>query len=130
MGPLGPIMSHHPGDRMKSKKIGPWIAGLLAIGLWMTQTAALRAEDQRERRLKEAITRDLEPTVVQIRTKTGTGSGFLIDGIGLIMTNAHVIDGQQGDQVGVRFTNGDVYPATVWAVGKSEGRDIAVVRIA
>jgi len=35
----------------------------------------------------------IEPSMVTIKTDTGLGSGFVVDAIGLVMTNYHVIEG-------------------------------------
>lgn len=55
----------------------------------------------------------------------GSGTGFVWDNAGNIVTNAHVA--QQGDKVMVRTSKGDVMAATV--VGSAPNYDLAVVRI-
>lgn len=57
--------------------------------------------------------------------RAGTGSGFLWDRGGHIVTNHHVVAG--ADQVAVRFGSGEATTATV--VGSSPDHDIAVLRI-
>jgi len=57
--------------------------------------------------------------------RAGTGSGFLWDRAGHIVTNHHVVAG--ADQVAVRFGTGEAIPAKV--VGSSPDHDIAVLRI-
>jgi S1-C subfamily serine protease len=54
-----------------------------------------------------------------------TGSGFVIDKNGDIVTNAHVVNG--ASQILVRFGNGDDIKATL--VGKDESTDLALLRI-
>ncbi len=54
------------------------------------------------------------------------GSGFLYDGDGHIITNAHVIEG--GDQVDVTFSDGTIRQAAI--VGEDLHADLAVVRVA
>jgi putative serine protease PepD len=70
------------------------------------------------------------PSVVQIKVETddgeATGSGFVLDDEGLLVTNNHVVDGAQGD-VGVSFSDGSTASAEV--VGTSASYDIAVLRI-
>jgi putative serine protease PepD len=70
------------------------------------------------------------PSVVQIKVSTSegeaTGSGFVLDDEGLLVTNNHVVDGAQGD-VTVSFSDGSTADATV--VGTSASYDIAVIRI-
>jgi serine protease Do len=56
----------------------------------------------------------------------GEGSGFIISPDGLIMTNAHVVDG--ADQVTVKLTDRREFKAKVLGVDKKS--DIAVIRIA
>jgi serine protease Do len=55
----------------------------------------------------------------------GMGSGFIISSDGLIMTNAHVVDGAQ--EVTVKLTDRREYRAKVLGVDKKS--DIAVIRI-
>ena len=74
------------------------------------------------------------PAVVTIRstiagpfgqTGTGSGSGFIYDSDGLILTNHHVIDGATA--LTVILADGTEYDATV--VGSDATLDLAVVRI-
>jgi putative serine protease PepD len=56
----------------------------------------------------------------------GTGSGFLIDGQGHVVTNDHVVDA--GDRFTVRFgEEGDPIPAKV--VGQDRSTDLAVLEV-
>lgn len=64
------------------------------------------------------------PSVVQIRTSDGVGSGVIYDQ-GLILTAAHVVAGE--DTVLVRLEDGENVEGTV--VGGTSEADIAVVRI-
>jgi len=70
------------------------------------------------------------PSVVQIKVDTtegqATGSGFVIDESGVIVTNNHVVDDAEGD-VDVSFSDGQSMVADV--VGKSASYDIAVLRV-
>ncbi len=85
-----------------------------------------------------AIFEEASPSVVFVSTisqaqtvwgenavRAGTGSGFLWDRSGHIVTNHHVVAG--ADQVAVRFGTGEAITATV--VGSSPDHDIAVLRI-
>ena len=79
----------------------------------------------------------VEPSVVHVSTEgrldnTGqgrryasTGSGWIWDEQGHVITNAHVIDG--ADQIEIQLYNGEVRPAEV--IGLDLRSDIAVVRI-
>ena len=55
----------------------------------------------------------------------GTGSGFVWDGVGHIVTNNHVVEG--GDVARVRLSDGRDAVASL--VGRSEAHDLAVLRI-
>ncbi|HEY0707766.1 MAG TPA: trypsin-like peptidase domain-containing protein [Polyangia bacterium] len=59
------------------------------------------------------------------RQQQGLGSGFIIDGKGIILTNNHVVAG--ADQVQVVTSDGRSLPAVV--VGSDPGTDVAVVRL-
>ncbi|ALX47313.1 S1C family serine protease [Lentibacillus amyloliquefaciens] len=77
----------------------------------------------------KTIIHNAEKSVVQIEGQneqnTKTGSGFIYNGKGDIITNAHVI--KNADVINVRTANGHVYPAAV--IGKGEETDIAVIRV-
>jgi 2-alkenal reductase len=60
------------------------------------------------------------------RVSAGTGSGFVWDKAGHVLTNAHVVSG--ADQVFVRF--GSERPLVARVVGASPEYDLAVLRIA
>ena len=70
------------------------------------------------------------PSVVQIKVNTtegqATGSGFVIDKAGLLVTNNHVVSGAQGP-VKVLFIDGTTTTANV--VGTSPSYDLAVLKI-
>ena len=53
------------------------------------------------------------------------GSGFVFDSKGDILTNQHVVDGQQS--ISVKFWNGASYKATL--VGADPSTDVAVIRV-
>jgi S1-C subfamily serine protease len=56
---------------------------------------------------------------------TATGSGFVIDMKGNILTNAHVVEG--ASQIAVRFGDGNLIPATL--VGQDPSTDLALIRV-
>ena len=56
---------------------------------------------------------------------TATGSGFLIDDAGHILTNAHVVDGSSS--VTVKFGDGDTLDAKV--LGADDSTDVAVLAV-
>ena len=55
----------------------------------------------------------------------GTGSGFVWDQDGHIVTNFHVV--QEGDKANVTLNDGTTYPATI--IGTTPDKDIAVLKI-
>ncbi|MFZ9898355.1 MAG: trypsin-like peptidase domain-containing protein [Gemmatimonadaceae bacterium] len=59
------------------------------------------------------------------QVQAGIGSGFIIDRGGVIVTNAHVVQG--ASRIHVALRDGTTYPATL--VGADELNDIAVLRI-
>ena len=73
------------------------------------------------------------PSVVSIATRGnsggGTGSGFIIDSSGFILTNNHVIASvaKSGGTLRVRLNNGDVYNAKI--IGRDASYDLAVLKI-
>ncbi|MCY7272324.1 MAG: trypsin-like peptidase domain-containing protein [Phormidesmis sp. CAN_BIN44] len=59
------------------------------------------------------------------RIARGTGSGFIVKSDGLVMTNAHVVDG--ADRVTVKLKDGREFTGQV--VGEDKLTDVAVVKI-
>ncbi|BFO15067.1 hypothetical protein SHKM778_14550 [Streptomyces sp. KM77-8] len=72
------------------------------------------------------------PSVVTLHVsgadEAGTGTGFVLDARGHILTNNHVVEpaGDHGE-ITVTFNSGDTAEATV--VGRDSGYDLAVVRV-
>jgi S1-C subfamily serine protease len=114
----------------------------------VAQTAANLAQDDlaqidangldlAERRVIDVYQR-VSPAVVSINTvvtvrdffyntipQEGSGSGFVIDSLGHLLTNYHVVEG--AEEITVIFGEGDSYPAEV--VGADPRNDIAVLRV-
>jgi|UniRef100_UPI00404B3C94 putative serine protease PepD len=73
------------------------------------------------------------PSVVSIETRSSdggsSGSGFVIDSSGYILTNNHVIDSAaiSGGQIKVRLSTGNSYTARV--IGRDGSYDLAVLKI-
>jgi S1-C subfamily serine protease len=72
-----------------------------------------------------AVAQAVSPSVVQIETSDGLGSGVVYDASGLIMTNAHVVGSEKA--VTVRTAGGKALQGQV--LGADTGTDIAVVRV-
>jgi len=74
------------------------------------------------------------PSVVSIATESsaggGTGSGFIIDSSGMILTNNHVVDdvALNGGVIRVTLNNGENYEGTI--IGRDAPYDLAVIKIA
>jgi len=114
------------------------IAGIISIALiynnWQSQELSVRnptiskAVVTEEPDLKTII-HEAEKNVIQIEGQTEhstiTGSGFLFNSKGEIITNAHVIN--RTDTIYVRTADAQIYPAAV--VGISEDVDIALLRV-
>ncbi|MBV9582351.1 MAG: trypsin-like peptidase domain-containing protein [Chloroflexi bacterium] len=72
-----------------------------------------------------AVAQSVGPAVVSVRTDQGLGSGVIYDPSGLILTNAHVIQGAQSITIGL--VDGRHFAANV--VGADTGFDVAVLKI-
>ena len=76
-----------------------------------------------------ALYERVSPGVVSVEVTTagggGTGSGFVLDRDGYILTNDHVVDGAQ--TVRVRFGEGS--PITARVVGVDQSTDLALIKI-
>lgn len=73
-----------------------------------------------------SVVRTVLPSVVEVRTSEGLGSGIVYDGQGDIVTNAHVVGSATSFQVRLA-TSSTAYPATL--VGAYPQGDLAVVRV-
>ncbi|MEU9172471.1 trypsin-like peptidase domain-containing protein [Streptomyces sp. NPDC048420] len=72
------------------------------------------------------------PSVVTLHVsgtaESGTGTGFVLDDRGHILTNNHVVEpAAAGGEISVTFHSGDTAKATV--VGRDSGYDLAVVKV-
>lgn len=106
---------------------------LAAVSTMPVAPAAVGAEEQ-----VIAVYKQWSPSVVNITTlayvyswfsgktqQQGTGSGFVYDDQGHILTNYHVVEG--ADELIVTLSGGEEYAATV--VGTDSSNDLAVLRI-
>ncbi|WUG43456.1 trypsin-like peptidase domain-containing protein [Kitasatospora sp. NBC_00458] len=72
------------------------------------------------------------PSVVTIKAQgngeSGTGTGFVFDTEGHILTNNHVVaPASSGGKLTVKFADGSSYNASV--LGRAEGYDVAVIKL-
>lgn len=90
---------------------------------------AIPLGEQTGTRSLQSIIHDAQKSVVQITVKTEnserTGSGFLYNSLGDIITNAHVI--KDALSITVTMSNAETYNAAI--VGSGETTDIAVIRV-
>ncbi|MGW3247669.1 trypsin-like peptidase domain-containing protein [Streptomyces sp. NPDC001070] len=78
------------------------------------------------------IAANVLPGVVYIHVKgddgEGTGTGFVLDAEGHILTNNHVVESvAKNGTISVTFNGGQVKPATI--VGRDTGYDLAVIKV-
>ena len=57
------------------------------------------------------VTENALPSVVQIITGSGSGTGFIVSEDGLVVTNKHVVEGQR--RVTIRLATGEEYRGNV-----------------
>jgi hypothetical protein len=71
------------------------------------------------------------PAIVQIRAKavdgTNSGSGFIVDSSGVVVTNLHVI--RDATSVGIKLMNGETFQ-DIRIVGVDEQRDLVLLKFA
>jgi putative serine protease PepD len=85
------------------------------------------------------VIRRVLPSVVEIRTSAGLGSGVVLDADGDIVTNAHVVEGEAGFQVLIASSAGPgsvpgsadaaAAPLPAVLVGSCPADDLAVIRV-
>lgn len=133
-----------PERRSRSRSWGGFVAGLgmlvagVAVG-WLvfggpvedalqdpvTETPVVEPSVDASAEPVAAVAESLLPSVVQINTGAGVGSGVVYDSDGLILTAAHVVAG--ADDVMVRLADGTQHSGRV--VGGDVPADIAVVEV-
>jgi S1-C subfamily serine protease len=74
----------------------------------------------------EQVIQKVLPTVVEIRSSSGLGSGVVYDTAGNIVTNAHVVGTEQQFEV---LTAGSAAPLQATLVGSYPPNDLAVIRV-
>ncbi len=72
-----------------------------------------------------AVAEAVAPTVVQLESSSGLGSGVIYDASGLILTAAHVVSG--AESVDVRLADGRLFRGMV--IGAHRLTDVAVVQV-
>src|SRR2546426_1153549 len=113
-GGRGALASSDAGTPPELQRINTLLADLAArLKPGLVQVAGRRRAGGETRREEED-----EP-------RRATGSGFVIDGSGLIVTNAHVVE--SAEKVQVRLSDGRRYTGTL--VGRDNRVDLALIRI-
>lgn len=74
---------------------------------------------------REEIISKIKPSVVQINTIEGAGSGFAVTDSGQLLTNEHVVAGTNYAEV--IFSNGDSYDAYV--ISRDISNDLALIQV-
>jgi serine protease Do len=85
-------------------------------GLYTVSTSAMPTRPVRD------LVNQLGEAVVQVRTPSGLGSGFILNEDGFLMTNFHVIEGET--QISV-----EVYHQTAGALERKSYKDIRIIAI-
>jgi putative serine protease PepD len=73
-----------------------------------------------------AVYREAGNSVVQVRRANGSGTGFIVEGPGLIVTNAHVVGSAK--TVDLVLEEGEK-PVTATVTGTDESSDLAVLKL-
>ena len=154
--PTGPPLRPQPPTPQPRRRRSPVLAALVAVSLAASGYAVARATDNKTTTIVRtasgssnattatlpkpttvgtstgteepiaAVAANLAPSVVQIETNQGLGSGFIYDSAGHILTAAHVVEGA-GGTVTVRLADGTAQTGRV--VGADAATDVAVVKI-
>lgn len=127
--------------------IGGGAAGTIAANEWLTDdssnptvsaqtggTPIINTADGTAMNIASAVYQSAGKSVVEITvsgqslgglTPTGSGSGFVVDPSGLILTNYHVVADARA--ISVRFTDGSTRSAQV--LGTDQGNDLALLKV-
>ena len=104
---------------------GPTTAATTPAGATTTPTPAAAGGAPLQQDYVNTIRRVL-PSVVEIKTASGLGSGVVYDAAGHIVTNAHVVGADTSFQV---FMAGSVSPLPVRLTGSYPPDDLAVIQV-
>ena len=116
IGSLVPTASTESG----TSQLAPTPAPIVQTS-FSTQGSILLSQEDVLASLYERV----NPSVVNITTESGTGSGFVYDQQGHIVTNNHVVSG--ADEIWVTFSDSTMVEAAV--VGTDPGSDLAVLKV-
>ncbi len=154
--PAAPLQQHGagaavggPGERKRGLLVGAVVLALLSGGVGGAAGSYLErhhgdgdrirlSQDGKDESVDRApdsvagIAARALPSVVTLRVRGagvgGTGTGFVLDGRGHILTNNHVVEPAGADgKVTVTFSGGETAEAEI--VGRDSGYDLAVVKV-
>ncbi|MFJ5708921.1 S1C family serine protease [Streptomyces sp. NPDC093105] len=147
--PVEPAPRKRSGGLVAAVLVAALVAGGIGggIGYWAAQredagpasttvsSGEAPASFKREPGTVAAVAAKALPSVVTIQAKSGdaqgdggTGTGFVYDQEGHIVTNNHVVaSAAEGGTLSATFSDGRTYDAEV--VGRAEGYDVAVLKL-
>lgn len=120
-------MAHNQFTHFASSSLllGFLLTGLPGGGVWVPQAAHAQVSPLDEATTVQVYER-VSPAVVAIQTRTGDGSGSIVDPSGLILTNAHVVGRDR--VVTVHLADGRTFQGDVVGYG-SNRLDLAAIRL-
>ena len=139
VAPPAPQPSRRRGGALVGGVVGAVVAALVATVMWVAlprEEANRTVTEVRPSLELDASALDIQtllskvrPSVVSIKTGTANGeaagSGVVLSADGLVLTNAHVVDGASG--VEVEFSDGSTHGADL--VGSFPTNDVALVKV-
>jgi 2-alkenal reductase len=117
--------------------VGPYLSDRLAVSRSQPRAVEARGDLSEFERSSVKLFETVAPSVVQVvalprgaratgeEGGTSSGTGFVWDDLGHIVTNNHVVE--NAGTIAVRFANGDAVPAEL--VGRTPNYDLAVLRV-
>ena len=99
---------------------------LLQPHRWLTGQPSQALAQDADESISIRVYEQASPAVVAIDSGDGAGSGSIVTSSGLVLTNAHVVDG--ASVVTVRLADGQEFQGDVIGYG-SNGRDLAAVQL-
>lgn len=122
VGLLGGVLGNVGADLLDGN---PGTSSTVTLPTFVTEDSAIEPTSV------AAIAETVLPTVVSLEVtgrQNATGSGFVIDSSGYILTNNHVIaPAAGGGEVKVYFQDGSEYSGRI--VGRNPGFDLAVIKV-
>ena len=118
------VSTTHGASEGNAVKVGSPLLAFLAI-LSILVALACGASATTEPESPTDVTENALPSVVQIITSSGSGTGFIVSEDGLVVTNRHVVEGQR--RVTIRLATGEEYRGNV--IQRHSVLDLAYVEI-